>query len=112
MEQNQPVQEQQMLPKSLAVMIIGIASIPFSFVYGIPGLVLAIIALILAGSGGRALEANPALYTPGSISMRRAGKICGVIGLILSIIMTIVWAIIIFLIAGAATYGHYNYNSF
>lgn len=107
MEQNQNISqpggaapEQQMVPKSIAVLILGITALIFGlwgifFVTAIIGLILGIITLILSGSGGRAIAANPDLYTGGSKGMRKTGKILGLIGLILSGIFIIVWIILL-----------------
>lgn len=96
MEQNQPVQT-QMTPKAVAVLILGITAFVFGIlawipiagiVFGVIGLILGIVTLILSGSGGRALAANPTLYH--GQGMRKTGKIMGLIGLILSVILPII----------------------
>lgn len=74
--------------KSIASMACGIASIVFSFCYGIPGIILAIVSLCLQGSY-KSMNNN----THNGFS--KAGFICGLIGLILSILMTIIYTIII-----------------
>jgi hypothetical protein len=75
------------VPNSTAVLVLGIISIPVCicyFLFGIPGIVLSIVALALNKSGAAAYEANPSLYTVSSYNNLKAGKICAIIGLIIN----------------------------
>lgn len=81
---------QQTLPNSTAVLVLGIISIVGCFCYGIIGLILGIIALVLAGKDTNLYQQNPALYTESSLKNMRAGKICAIIGLSLSAIIFII----------------------
>ncbi|MDR1783133.1 MAG: hypothetical protein LBR13_02580 [Dysgonamonadaceae bacterium] len=74
------------VPNAVAVLILGILSIPFCCVFYGSGLILAIIALVLASKGTSAYIADPQKYTEGSYKNLKAGKICAWIGLILSIV--------------------------
>lgn len=80
---------QNVLPNSTAVLVLGILSIVFCICYGFIGLVLGIIAVILGSKGMSLYNANPGAYTPASFNNLKAGRICGIIGLILSILMVI-----------------------
>jgi hypothetical protein len=67
-----------------------------SFCYGIFGIVLGIIALVLSNKDLKLFNANPELYT--GIQNLRAGRICGIIGLSVgSLFFLIVIAYLIFI---------------
>lgn len=102
-------QEQAMLPHSIAVMVCGILSIQCSFIYGIPGLAFAIVAMILGNKSGNYLYQYPGLYTSGSVKMYRSGRTCAIIGLILSIIMIFVF-IFLFYYLITETGHHYHFQ--
>lgn len=75
---------QRALPNSTAVLVLGIISIVGCFCYGIIGLVLGIIALVLAGKDTTLYQQNPGLYTEASFKNMKAGKVCAIVGLCLS----------------------------
>jgi M penetrans paralogue family 26 len=75
---------QQQLPNSTAVLVLGIISIVGCFCYGIIGLILGIIALVLAGKAKKLYDQNPAMYSEASLKNMKAGKICAIVGLCLS----------------------------
>jgi hypothetical protein len=104
----QPGQEQTMLPHSIAVLICGILSIQFSFVYGIPGLAFAIVALVFSKKSGNLLYQSPGMYSPGSIKMYRSGRTCAIIGLVLSIVMIFAF-IFFFYYIFTQTGNHYQH---
>lgn len=87
---------QAALPNASAVLVLGILSIVFSilfFCYLVPaviGLILAIIALSLSGSGTRTFNSAPHLYTAASYNNLKAGKVCAIIGLSLSALVLLV----------------------
>ena len=90
---NQPYnlpQPQQQVPNSTAVLVLGIISIIGCFCYGVIGVICAIIAIVLAGNGKKLYDENKALYTEGSYNNLKAGKICAIIGLVLSIIYILI----------------------
>ena len=89
------------VPNSVGVLVLGILSIVFCFCYGIIGLILGIIALVLAGKGISAYKENPGAYTLSSYNNLKAGKICAIIGTCLSSLYFI-FIIIYFAIIGAA----------
>jgi hypothetical protein len=82
-------QSQRPLPNASAVLALGIISIVGCCCYGLPGLICAIVALILYGQDARLYTANPELYTPSSYSNLKAGRICAIIGLIPSILLVL-----------------------
>jgi hypothetical protein len=94
MEQNFD-QPQVALSNSTAVLVLGIISIPACCCYGLLGIILAIIALVLAGKASAEYASNPALYTEGSFKNLNAGKICAWIGLALSVLLLIFYIVLI-----------------
>lgn len=92
------------VPNSAAVLVLGILSIVFCFCYGFIGLVLGIIAIVLAGKANAIYNENPSNYTLSSFNNVKAGKICAIIGTILSALM-LVYVIVVFFIIGAAMTG-------
>ncbi len=92
---NQP---QIALPNATAVLILGIISIVSCCCYG-GGLIFAIITLVLASKDQKRYLANPQMYTPGSYSNLKAGKICAYIALAICI------AYIVFIIVMVGTIG-------
>ncbi|HNS16621.1 MAG TPA: CCC motif membrane protein [Bacteroidales bacterium] len=94
-----PVQE--VLPNSTAVLIMGILSI---IVCCGLGLVLSIIALVMASKGKRLYEANPGKYAEGSYNNMKAGKICAIIGLIINLLVSLYYLIVIVIIGAAFSF--------
>ena len=94
------IPSQKDLPNATAILILGILSIIGCWVHGIPGLILSIIAIVLAGKDLKRYHRAPERYTVNSLGNLKAGRICAIIGLILSSIVFIV-VLIYFLIFGA-----------
>jgi hypothetical protein len=90
------------LPNATAVLVLGIIAIVGCFCYGIIGLICGIIALVLAKKDMALYNANPGGYTPGSLSNLKAGKVCAIIGLSLSILYVCLVIFIIITIGFAA----------
>ena len=85
--------EKQTLPNSTLILVFGILSIITCWCYGIIGIILGVIAIILANKATKEYKENPEIYTGyGNVT---AGKIMAIIGLVLSllIIVIVVWAI-------------------
>lgn len=93
-------QPQRVLPNASAVLALGIISIVGCCCYGLPGLVCAIVALILYAQDAKLYVANPELYTASSYSNLKAGRICAIIGLIPSILL-VLFMIFILITAGS-----------
>ena len=91
---------QQPLPNSTGVLVLGIISIVGCFCYGILGVILGIIALALSAKSKSLYTANPSLYTESSYKNMKGGRVCALIGLILSSLYLIFW-IVFFAILGA-----------
>ncbi len=98
---NQPVAGQVALPNSTGVLVMGIISIATCWCYGIPGIALGIISLILGGKAKKLYNANPSSYTLTSYKNMKAGYTCAIIGLSLSALY-LVFIIIYLLVLGVA----------
>ncbi|TPN82351.1 CCC motif membrane protein [Aquimarina algicola] len=72
----------QELPNATTTLILGISSLITCFCYGIPGLILSIIALIVSKNSKKLHLENPDMYT--GYENLRIGRICAIVGLILS----------------------------
>jgi hypothetical protein len=67
------------LPNATAVLVLGIISIPTSFCYGVIGITLGIITLVLSNRDLKLYKENPEEFT--GLQNLNAGRICGIIGL-------------------------------
>lgn len=83
--------EKQKLPNGTAVIILGILSIVTCCCYGILGIILGVIALVLAKKDTQLYLENPELYS--NYSTIKTGKILAYIGLVLSFIylLLVIW---------------------
>ncbi|OEJ98460.1 hypothetical protein A8C32_04395 [Flavivirga aquatica] len=88
--------EQQKLPNSTLILVFGILSIVTCCCYGLIGIILGIIAVVLAKKATQLYIENPELYT--GIQNVKTGKILAIIGIALSVIylLIVVWAITAF----------------
>ncbi|MEJ7739124.1 MAG: CCC motif membrane protein [Chitinophagaceae bacterium] len=88
---------QMPLPNATAVLVLGIVSIFGCCCYGILG-ICGVIALVLYEKDRKLYAANPTAYTPGSYSNLKTGRICAIIGIVLSAlsIISIIVSLIIF----------------
>ncbi len=92
----QPQQQiQTAVPNATAALILGILSIPTCCCcFGILGAVLGIIGLVLGNKAIKMHLADPGMYTEGSLSNAKAGRICAIIGIILSILVAATYCIL------------------
>jgi len=79
--------EKQTLPNSTLVLIMGILSIVGCCCYGLPGLIFGIVAVIVGNKATNAYKLAPENYT--GFENVKAGKIMGIIGIILSLIAVV-----------------------
>ncbi|MFO7940145.1 MAG: CCC motif membrane protein [Bacteroidales bacterium] len=106
--EQQPQQSQQIItqmgvPNSTAVLVLGILSIVVCWCYGLPGIVLGVIALVMSGKSAKLVRENSERYTENSIKNLKAGKICAIIGTSLSSLYFFI--IIVYLIIIGAAIG-------
>ncbi|MFD1552009.1 DUF4190 domain-containing protein [Putridiphycobacter roseus] len=95
------------LPNATAVLVLGILSIVTCIAYGVVGLILGIIALVLSKKDKEMYLTNPTAYEV-SYKNSKAGKVCAIIGVSLSALFFIYLIGVILFLASNATY----YNSF
>ncbi|UKT64144.1 CCC motif membrane protein [Pedobacter mucosus] len=88
---------QQNLPNSTASLVLGILAIPACCFYGIFGIIFGVIAWVLASGDLKKYNLNPGAYTLSSYKNSKAGKLCGIIAVSISVLF-----IIIIIIFGAA----------
>ncbi|MET0571659.1 MAG: CCC motif membrane protein [Pedobacter agri] len=91
---------QQNLPNSTVALVLGILALPACCFYGIFGLIFGIIAWVLGAGDVKKYQLNPGVYTESSFKNAKAGKICGMIATILSILFIVV---VVLVVAGAIT---------
>ncbi len=82
------------VPNEMAVLILGILSLVFCFAYGFIGLILGIIALVMHKKDKELYLSNPKAYEA-SFKNSNAGRICGLIGVILSSIYILILLIVV-----------------
>jgi hypothetical protein len=80
-----PMGMQQDLPNHIGILVLGICSIVFCFCYGIVGLTCGIISLVMGNKALRLYNDHPNVYSEKSFKNAKAGRICAIIGLCLSI---------------------------
>jgi hypothetical protein len=90
-----------MVPGGVAALIMGITGCCLGWVYGIPGLVFSIIGMAMSGRSRNLLAANPTAYKGQKLA--NAARTWSIVGLVESIIMTVVFSIVIIAGIFAAT---------
>jgi hypothetical protein len=85
-------------PGAVASLVCGILAVVFAYV-PVLGVVLGIAAMVNAGRARRAQADGPELWLP--TGMPIAGKVCGIIGTVLSSLATL-WLLLVFVIMAAA----------
>lgn len=99
---------QQNLPNATAVLVLGIISIVGCFCYGIIGLILGIVALVLAGKANKQYQENSAMYSQASYKNMKAGRVCAIIGTSLSAVYLLVIIIYIAVLGTVLTATPWN----
>jgi hypothetical protein len=72
------------LPNATSSLVLGVLSISMCYCWGPVGLVLAIIGLSMGTKAVSMYNISPGIYSEGSFKNANSGKICSIIGLILS----------------------------
>lgn len=86
------------VPNATAVLILGIFSIVSCVCYGLPGLVLGIVALVLAKPAKALYFSKPSAYTKSSYDNLNAGYICALIGTVMSGIIVLIFLVYLIVI--------------
>ena len=89
--------EQQRLPNSTLILVLGILSILTCCCYGVLGLILGIIAMVMANKATAMYMENPEQYT--GYQNVKTGKILAIIGIIINL-MYLGWVIYLFATIG------------
>ena len=97
--------EQQKLPNSTLILVLGILSILTCCCYGVLGLILGIIALVMANKATALYHENPEQYT--GYQNVKTGKILAIIGIILNLFYL---AYVVWLFATLGMEGIMNMN--
>ncbi len=92
---------QQTLPNSTAVLVLGILSIVCCWCFGVIGLTLGIIAIVLSSKGEKLFKENLTGYTEGSLKNLKAGKVCAIIGTSISGLYVLIYIIYLSIIGAA-----------
>lgn len=100
---------QQPLPNATASLVLGIISIVGSFCYGIVGLICGIIGLVLANKDRRLYQSAPELYSASSYGTSSGGRVCSIIGIVISSLFVIL--IILYLILFGVLISSYGLKS-
>ncbi|MBO6631484.1 MAG: DUF4190 domain-containing protein, partial [Psychroserpens sp.] len=89
-------QHQEQLQNSTLILVLGILSIVTCCCYGVLGIILGIVTIVLAQKATKIYAENPDLYT--GFQNVKIGKILAIIGLVLSILYLLftVWMIVTF----------------
>lgn len=92
-----PFISQQDLPNANTVLILGILSIAFCWwhLFSLIGVILSIITLVLASKDLNVYRVSPEKYTLSSLNNVRAGRVCAIIGLVVSVVVFIVITLIL-----------------
>lgn len=88
--------EQQKLPNTTLILVFGILSIVTCCCYGIIGLILGIVAIVLAKKSIAIYNASPEEYS--GIQNIKTGRILAIIGVVLSVLylLFVVWLVATF----------------
>lgn len=102
-QQNYSPMGQLPVENSSTVLTLGIVSIITACCcYGIVGLILAIITLVMAKKAKETYYANPSVYTEKSMSNVNTGRICAIIALVIGLVSIVTYVIIISMYGFAA----------
>lgn len=92
------------VPNNVGILVLGICSIfPGCICYGVPGIVCGIIALVMSTKANKLIQANPGMYDDGSKQLVKAGRVCAIIGLSLSILFFLFIIVYVVIVGTALT---------
>lgn len=93
----------QKLPNATAALVLGIISIATCWLFGVPGIICGIIAIVLYKKDKKLYDVNPSKYVKSSFANLKAGFVCGIIGLSISSLYFLYYLLIVVIFATAAT---------
>ncbi len=94
---------QQNLPNATTSLVLGIISIIGTLCYGIIGIICGIIGLVLANKDRALYMASPDLYSPSSFGTSNAGRICSIVGIILSSLFILLMIVLVVILGTSLT---------
>lgn len=89
---NNPKQD---LPNATTILVLGILSLVFCWCYGIIGLILGIITVVMANGQRKNYLASPDVYTESSYKNVNSGRICGIIAICIASFIFVFWILAI-----------------
>lgn len=101
------------LPGATSSLVLGILSISMCYCWGTVGLVLAIVGLSMGVKAISIYNANPEIYTEGSLKNANSGKVCSIIGLVLSVLLLLrtifKWSAIVAILKNLPDFSNLNF---
>lgn len=97
---------QRDLPNATAILVLGILSLIFCWCYGFLGLILGIIAVVMAATQRRAYLASPEEYTESSFRNVNSGRTCGIIAICIAAFIVIFWVLLLVGVVTIAAFSH------
>lgn len=91
------------LPNATATLVLGIISIVGCILYGIPGLICGIIALVMHKKDKVTYLSNPTRFQQ-SYQQAKAGYVCAIIGTILSSLYVLFFIIVLIMAAAGSRF--------
>jgi len=94
------------IPNSQGILILGIFSLVTTFCcggIGFVGVILGIIAVVMSSKAEQMYAENPAAYTEASYKNVNAGRICGIIGIVVNGVMILAGIIYLIIIGAGLT---------
>ena len=85
------------IPEAKKSKRLGYSSLLFSFIYGLPGLILAIISLLKANKALRCYRQQPEIYDPSSLQDVMIARLSAMMGLLFSGLALFYFSTMIFL---------------
>jgi hypothetical protein len=103
--------KQEDLPRYVGVRVLGILSLSLSWCYGLPGIILAIVALVMSSQATTNYVNNPGKYSEHSFNRMKSGKSLAIAGLIVSIFF-LVLSVVAFYFFFSYVFHHINHEEF
>lgn len=87
--------QQRNLPSESTVLVLGVLSLIGCLCYGVIGLILGIIAVVVANSQREEYFSSPSEYRASSLHNVNIGRTCGIIAICISGLIVLFWILII-----------------